>query len=160
MAALSATLLPAERPRYLMGVGTPEDLLAAVRWATTCSIACCRRATRATAARSPATAASQSSRPLHARDPRPLDEGCGCRTCTRLSRAYLRHLYMSGEILAARALTEHNLYFYARLMRWDAGCYRISHLPGVRGQRRWGGLTAARARARISEMRRRIRVKE
>ena len=53
---------------------------------------------------------------VHARDPRPLEEGCGCRTCTRLSRAYLRHLYISGEILAARALTEHNLYFYARLM--------------------------------------------
>ena len=53
---------------------------------------------------------------VHARDPRPLEEGCGCRTCRRLSRAYLRHLYISGEILAARALTEHNLYFYARLM--------------------------------------------
>jgi queuine tRNA-ribosyltransferase len=53
----------------------------------------------------------------HARDERPLDPRCDCRSCTTFSRAYLRHLYMSGEILAARALTEHNLYFYARLMR-------------------------------------------
>jgi queuine tRNA-ribosyltransferase len=51
------------------------------------------------------------------RDERPLDPRCDCRPCATFSRAYLRHLYMSGEILAARALTEHNLYFYARLMR-------------------------------------------
>src|SRR5205807_2656381 len=50
------------------------------------------------------------------RDDTPLEGGCACRTCTTFSRAYLRHLYMAGEILAARALTEHNLFFYARLM--------------------------------------------
>jgi len=48
---------------------------------------------------------------------RPLDPRCDCRCCTTFSRAYLRHLHLSGEILAARALTEHNLYFYGRLMR-------------------------------------------
>jgi queuine tRNA-ribosyltransferase len=53
----------------------------------------------------------------HTRDSRPLDEGCGCRTCATYSRSYLRHLYRAGEILAARALTEHNLFFYASLMR-------------------------------------------
>ena len=56
-------------------------------------------------------------RAAYARDQRPLDARCDCRPCRTFSRAYLRHLYMSGEILAARALTEHNLYFYARLMR-------------------------------------------
>ena len=58
-----------------------------------------------------------SRRAVFARDDRPLDPRCDCRTCTTFSRAYLRHLHMSGEILAARALTEHNLYFYGRLMR-------------------------------------------
>ena len=52
-----------------------------------------------------------------AREGRPLDEECECRCCRSFTRAYLRHLYMAGEILAARALTEHNLYFYGRLMR-------------------------------------------
>jgi queuine tRNA-ribosyltransferase len=51
------------------------------------------------------------------RDHQPLDPRCECRPCQHFTRAYLRHLYMSGEILAARALTEHNLFFYARLMR-------------------------------------------
>jgi queuine tRNA-ribosyltransferase len=54
---------------------------------------------------------------VHARDKRPLDPACDCRPCRTHSRAYLRHLFMSGEILAARALTEHNLHFYAGLMR-------------------------------------------
>jgi queuine tRNA-ribosyltransferase len=116
MAALSATLLPAERPRYLMGVGTPEDLVAAVGMGY--DMFDCVLPTRNARNGSVYTSDGRLSikQAIHARDPRPLEEGCGCRTCTRLSRAYLRHLYISGEILAARALTEHNLYFYARLM--------------------------------------------
>jgi queuine tRNA-ribosyltransferase len=116
MAALSATLLPAERPRYLMGVGTPEDLVAAVGMGY--DLFDCVLPTRNARNGSAYTSDGRISikQSIHARDPRPLEEGCGCRTCTRLSRAYLRHLYISGEILAARALTEHNLYFYARLM--------------------------------------------
>jgi queuine tRNA-ribosyltransferase len=116
MAALSASLLPAERPRYLMGVGTPEDLVAAV--AMGYDLFDCVLPTRNARNGSAYTSEGRISikQSVHARDPRPLEEGCGCRTCTTLSRAYLRHLYISGEILAARALTEHNLYFYARLM--------------------------------------------
>jgi queuine tRNA-ribosyltransferase len=116
MAALSATVLPAERPRYLMGVGTPEDLVAAVGMGY--DLFDCVLPTRNARNGSAYTSDGRISikQSVHARDPRPLEVGCGCRTCTRLSRAYLRHLYISGEILAARALTEHNLYFYARLM--------------------------------------------
>jgi queuine tRNA-ribosyltransferase len=116
MAALSATLLPAARLRYLMGVGTPEDLVAAVGMGY--DLFDCVLPTRNARNGSAYTSDGRISikQAVHARDPRPLEEGCGCRTCTRLSRAYLRHLYISGEILAARALTEHNLYFYARLM--------------------------------------------
>ncbi|HVB79665.1 MAG TPA: tRNA guanosine(34) transglycosylase Tgt [Candidatus Binataceae bacterium] len=116
LAALSATLLPAARPRYLMGVGTPEDLVAAVGMGY--DLFDCVLPTRNARNGSAYTSDGRISikQSVHARDPRPLEQGCGCRTCTRLSRAYLRHLYICGEILAARALTEHNLYFYARLM--------------------------------------------
>ncbi len=116
MAALSASLLPSERPRYLMGVGTPEDLVAAVGMGYDLfdCVLPTRNARNGTAFTGRGRLSIKQS--IHARDPRPLEEGCECRTCVRLSRAYLRHLYVSGEILAARALTEHNLYFYARLM--------------------------------------------
>jgi queuine tRNA-ribosyltransferase len=116
MAALSASLLPAASPRYLMGVGTPEDLVAAVGMGY--DMFDCVLPTRNARNGTAFTGAGRISikQSVHARDLRPLEDGCGCRTCARLSRAYLRHLYISGEILAARALTEHNLYFYARLI--------------------------------------------
>ena len=117
-AVLDATVpsLPEDRPRYLMGVGTPEDLVAAVGMGY--DLFDCVLPTRNARNGSVFTSDGRISikQATYARDARPLEEGCGCRTCTRLSRAYLRHLYISGEILAARALTEHNLHFYARLM--------------------------------------------
>jgi queuine tRNA-ribosyltransferase len=116
MAALSAELLPRTRPRYLMGVGAPEDLIAAVGMGY--DLFDCVLPTRNARNGVAFTAEGRISikQAAHTRDSRPLEEGCGCRTCSRLSRSYLRHLYVSGEILAARGLTEHNLYFYARLM--------------------------------------------
>jgi len=117
MAALTASMLPAAKPRYLMGVGTPEDLLAAV--AMGYDMFDCVLPTRNARNGSAFTSEGRISikRAAHQRDPRPLDPRCDCRPCRTFSRAYLRHLYMSGEILAARALTEHNLSFYSRLMR-------------------------------------------
>jgi queuine tRNA-ribosyltransferase len=117
MAALTASMLPGSRPRYLMGVGTPEDLVAAIGMGY--DMFDCVMPTRNARNGMAFTSAGRISikRAEHARDPRPLDEKCECRPCRSHSRAYLRHLFMSGEILAARALTEHNLYFYARLMR-------------------------------------------
>ncbi|HKV56312.1 MAG TPA: tRNA guanosine(34) transglycosylase Tgt [Candidatus Binataceae bacterium] len=117
IAALSAAMLPEDRPRYLMGVGTPQDLLAAV--ATGYDMFDCVLPTRNARNGSAFTSEGRISikRAAYQRDPQPLDPRCECRPCTHFSRAYLRHLYMSGEILAARALTEHNLFFYARLMR-------------------------------------------
>jgi queuine tRNA-ribosyltransferase len=117
MAALAASLLPAERPRYLMGVGTPEDLLAAIPMGY--DMFDCVLPTRNARNGGAFTSAGRLSikRAVYRRDERPLDPRCDCRPCTTFSRAYLRHLHLSGEILAARALTEHNLYFYGRLMR-------------------------------------------
>jgi len=117
MAALSASMMPADKPRYLMGVGTPSDLLTAV--AMGFDMFDCVLPTRN--ARNGMAFTSQGpiaiKRAAHARDSMPLDPACDCRPCRTHSRAYLRHLYLSGEILAARALTEHNLHFYASLMR-------------------------------------------
>ena len=117
IAALSASMLPPERPRYLMGVGLPSDIIAAVGMGFDmfdCVIPT-RNARNGTAFTS--TGRVQIKRAAHAREQAPLDSSCQCRPCRTFSRAYLRHLFLSGEILAARALTEHNLFFYARLMR-------------------------------------------
>ncbi len=117
MATLTATMLPRDRPRYLMGVGTPQDLLAAIAMGYDMfdCVLPTRNARNGGAFTSEGRVAIK--RAIHARDERPLDPRCDCRCCTTFSRAYLRHLHLSGEILAARALTEHNLYFYGRLMR-------------------------------------------
>jgi queuine tRNA-ribosyltransferase len=109
-------LLPAERPRYLMGVGKPDDLIGAVGRGV--DLFDCVLPTR-----SGRTAQAWTSEgPLnlknarHADDPRPLDEGCDCPACRLHSRAYLHHLVKAGEILAAILLTWHNLHHYQALM--------------------------------------------
>ncbi len=113
----SVPLLPKEKVRYLMGVGTPEDLVEGV--ARGVDIFDCVMPTRN--ARN-GTLFTWSGK-MHiknarfARDPKPLDERCGCYTCRKYSRAYLRHLYVSGEILSSRLNTIHNLHFYLDLMK-------------------------------------------
>jgi len=117
IAALSAGLLPADKPRYLMGVGTPQDVVAAVAMGYDMfdCVLPTRNARNGSAFTSEGRISIKHAR--YARDGSPLDPDCDCRTCRTFSRGYLRHLYMAGEILAARALTEHNLHFYSRLMR-------------------------------------------
>jgi queuine tRNA-ribosyltransferase len=116
LTALVAGLLPFERPRYLMGVGKPEDLIEAVGRGV--DLFDCVLPTRN--ARNGQAFTSQG--PLvikqaqYARDSRPLDEGCECYTCQRFSRAYLRHLFVSEELLIYRLLTLHNLHFFLSLM--------------------------------------------
>jgi queuine tRNA-ribosyltransferase len=108
--------LPAERPRYLMGMGTPIDLFDAI--AIGVDLFDCVLPTRN--ARN--GMAFTPDGPLnirnaaHARDRRALDPECACECCASFSRAYLRHLHLAGEILAHRMLTLHNLTFYQRLM--------------------------------------------
>lgn len=117
IAALAAGMLPAEMPRYLMGVGTPQDIVAAVAMGYDMfdCVLPTRNARNGSAFTSEGRVSIKHSR--YTRDAAPLDPACECRPCTTFSRAYLRHLYMAGEILAARAMTEHNLHFYGRLMR-------------------------------------------
>lgn len=112
-----AELMPRQHPRYLMGVGTPADLIESVRRGV--DMFDCVLPTRN--ARNGQVFTSRG--PLniknaaYARDPRPLDEECACRVCRRYSRAYIRHLYASGEILSAILCTYHNLHFYLDTMR-------------------------------------------
>jgi queuine tRNA-ribosyltransferase len=112
-----APLMPAERPRYLMGVGTPEDLLEAV--ARGVDMFDCVLPTRN--ARTGQAFTSRGKLNIkNARwttDPRPLDETCACSVCRRHTRAYLRHLYATGEMLAGILLTHHNLAFFLDTMR-------------------------------------------
>jgi queuine tRNA-ribosyltransferase len=113
---LTAGLLPADRPRYLMGVGKPPDLVESV--ARGVDLFDCVIPTR-NARNGQAFTADGPRVITHARyhrDPEPLDPECGCEACRRFSRAYLRHLFMTRELLAYRLLTLHNVTFYQRLM--------------------------------------------
>ena len=113
--AHSAPLMPAHKPRYLMGVGTPEDLVNAV--ATGIDMFDCVMPTRN--ARNGWLFTRHGDLKIknaaHKADTRPLDEGCDCYTCRNFSRAYLRHLFTAEEMLAMRLAVMHNLYFYNKL---------------------------------------------
>ena len=108
--------LPTDRPRYLMGVGTPEDLVEGVRHGIDlfdCVIPT-RNGRNGTLFTNDGKLVIRNA--CFARDSRPIEEGCGCYTCQHFSRAYLRHLYMAGEMLAPRLNTVHNLHYYMELM--------------------------------------------
>lgn len=114
--ALTAPLLPEERPRYLMGVGTPGDFLLAVGLGI--DLFDCVMPTRAARNAAVFTPAGRVSirRAEFKSDPRPLDETCDCYTCRHFSRAYIRHLFVAREILGAVLATVHNVRFFARWM--------------------------------------------
>jgi queuine tRNA-ribosyltransferase len=109
--------LPADRPRYLMGVGKPDDIVGAVERGV--DMFDCVLPTRS----GRNGQAFTWNGPLnlrnarHAEDTAPLDERCPCPTCATYSRAYIHHLIKSGEILGAVLMTEHNLWFYQQLMQ-------------------------------------------
>ena len=112
-----ASRLPANKPHYLMGVGTPEDLVAGV--AAGVDMFDCVMPTRNARNGWLFTRFGdvKIKNAAHRNDPRPLDESCACYTCSNFSRAYLHHLHRVGEILGARLNTIHNLHYYLQLMR-------------------------------------------
>ncbi len=118
LAMLDATVphLPKEAPRYLMGVGTPQDIVAAV--ANGVDMFDCVLPTRS--GRTGQAFTSQGKLNLrnacHAEDAAPLDPACACPACSHYSRAYLHHLTKAGEILGAMLLTTHNLHYYQQVM--------------------------------------------
>jgi queuine tRNA-ribosyltransferase len=110
-------LLPQRTPRYLMGVGTPEDILNAVMLGV--DVFDCVLPTRNARNGTLFTSSGRISikQAQYAEDGRPLDETCPCYTCRHYSRAYLRHLYLSKEILSSRLNTIHNLFYYINLLK-------------------------------------------
>jgi queuine tRNA-ribosyltransferase len=109
--------LPADKPRYLMGVGKPDDVVGAVQRGI--DMFDCVLPTRSGRTGQAFTADG----PLNLRNARfaedqePIEPDCLCPTCTKFERAYVHHLVKSGEILGAMLMTEHNLWFYQRLMQ-------------------------------------------
>jgi len=108
--------MPEDAPRYLMGVGTPEDLIEAVYRGV--DMFDCVMPTRNGRTGSAFTSRGKINirNSRFADDPNPLDSECGCSVCRRYSRAYLRHLNLSGEMLAATLLSHHNLFFFLDTM--------------------------------------------
>jgi queuine tRNA-ribosyltransferase len=116
LAALVAAALPVERPRYLMGVGKPQDIVGAVRRGI--DMFDCVLPTRSgrTGQAFTRRGAVNIRNARHIEDPRPLDEACACPACRGYSRAYLHHLWRAEEILGQMLLTWHNLHYYQQLM--------------------------------------------
>lgn len=127
-----APKMPRESPRYLMGVGTPEDLVESV--ARGVDMFDCVLPTRNGRTGQAFTARGKLNikNSQWAQDNRPLDELCPCSVCRRHSRAYLRHLYMSGEMLASILLTHHNLAFFLDTMRGVRQSIRSGDFPKFR----------------------------
>jgi queuine tRNA-ribosyltransferase len=113
----TAPLLPEDRPRYLMGTGMPDDLIEGV--ARGIDLFDCVLPTRNARNGQLLTREGRIviKNARYAEDPRPPDPDCGCYTCRRFSRAYLRHLFLANEMTAATLNTLHNLYFYLDTMR-------------------------------------------
>jgi len=134
----TAALLPASKPRYLMGVGTPEDLVECVAHGV--DMFDCVMPTRH--ARNGSIFTSQGriviKNARYAHDPSPLDAACSCTVCRRYSRAYLRHLFMAGEMLGPMLATRHNLHFYLDIMREIRDAIRSGEYNGYRSRVRCG----------------------
>ncbi len=129
-----APKMPADAPRYLMGVGTPEDLIEAVYRGV--DMFDCVMPTRNGRTGGVFTSRGK----LNIRNARfvtddsPLDPECGCSVCLRYSRAYLRHLYQAGEMLAATLISHHNIAFYLNTMRLVREAIKAGRYRGFRSE--------------------------
>ena len=117
MLEITCSILPQDRPRYLMGVGTPEDFFLAVERGVDMfdCVLPTRNARNGTLLSNEGVLKIRNA--AYRDDPRPVSESCSCYTCQNYSRAYLRHLYYAKEILGARLNTIHNLYFMCDFMK-------------------------------------------
>ena len=132
IASIAASRLPVERPRYLMGVGKPEQIVDYVGLGV--DMMDCVLPTRS--ARHGCLFTSEGRvlirNARYANDPRPIDEKCECAVCSRYSRAYLRHLYSTGEFLSIILNTHHNLHFYLDMMKRIREAIRFGKLERFR----------------------------
>jgi queuine tRNA-ribosyltransferase len=121
---------PEDRPRYLMGVGKPDDIVGGVMRGVDMfdCVLPSRSGRTGQAFTRRGTVNLKNAR--HAEDPRPLDPDCGCPACSGYSRAYLHHVVKAGEIIAAMLLTWHNLHYYQELMAGLRAAIREGRLEG------------------------------
>jgi queuine tRNA-ribosyltransferase len=137
----AAPLLPAEKPRYFMGIGDAEGILRVI--GSGIDMFDCVLPTRTARTGSALTATGRLNlrNARFANDPRPLEEGCACPACTRFSRAYVRHLVNQAEVLGLRLLSLHNLHFLleltagarAAIERGELGAYTATALARLAG---------------------------
>ena len=129
--------MPAEKPRYLMGVGRPEDLLEAIRRGVDMfdCVMPTRNGRNAMAFTDHGTLRLRNAQ--YERDPRPLEEGCPCPACRR-SRAYIRHLCAAGEMLGPILLSIHNLTYYQRLLSGARSAIAEDRFEAYRHEKRQG----------------------
>jgi queuine tRNA-ribosyltransferase len=136
----TAALLPAGKPRYLMGVGRPQDILAGI--AAGIDLFDCVLPTRNGRNASAFTADGQLRlrNACHRRDPAPLESGCPCYACRHFSRAYLHHLFLAREMLGPTLLSLHNVAFYCRLTAEARSAIRVGRFAEFRAVclARWG----------------------
>ena len=109
-------MLPEDRPRYLMGVGKPDDIVGAVLRGVDMFDCVLPSRSGRTGQALTRRGAVNIKNARHAEDPRPLDPDCTCPACRSYSRAYLHHVFKAGEIIASMLLTWHNLHYYQELM--------------------------------------------
>lgn len=132
MGSITASRLPVERPRYLMGVGKPEQIADYVSLGV--DMMDCVLPTRS--ARHGCLFTSEGRLLIrnarYSNDPLPIDEECECAVCSRYSRAYLRHLYSTGEFLSIILNTHHNLHFYLDMMKRIREAIRFGKLERLR----------------------------
>ncbi|MDH4154680.1 MAG: tRNA-guanine transglycosylase, partial [Nitrospira sp.] len=124
--------LPETKPRYLMGVGLPEDLIEGVARGVDlfdCVVPSRHGRTGSLFTSSGRVVIKQAQ---YANDERPIDPDCGCPVCARYSRAYLHHLYLIKEMLGARLNTIHNLWYFSELMRGIREAMRENRFPAFR----------------------------
>jgi len=123
-------MLPEDKPRYLMGVGKPDDIVGAVERGIDMMDCVLPSRSGRTGQAFTRRGVVNIKNARHMDDPRPLDEDCACPACRSYSRAYLHHVFRSGEIIASMLMTWHNLHYYQELM---AGLRAAIASGGLRG---------------------------
>jgi len=109
-------LLPRDRPRYLMGVGKPDDIVGAVKRGVDMMDCVLPSRSGRTGQAFTRRGVVNIKNARHADDPRPLDDACGCPACRGYSRAYLHHVFRAGEMISGMLLTWHNLHYFQEIM--------------------------------------------
>ena len=129
---MTEPFLPANKARYAMGLGTPAQLVELVARGVDMFDCVLRTRNGRTGQAFTSRGKLNIKNAQFTNETRPLDESCGCSVCRRHSRAYLRHLYMSGEMLASILLTHHNLAFFLDTMRGVRQSIRSGDFPKFR----------------------------